>query len=356
MTTIPVLLGDRSYDVLVEEGSLARAGELLARHLAPRPARAALIADEHVLSLHGPRLLASLGGLACVTIPLPQGEAAKEISVYGRVLDELARARLDRGSIVLALGGGAASDLAGFAAATYLRGIRLVGFPTTLLAQVDASVGGKTGINLGAGKNLAGAFHQPSLVVIDPAVLATLAPRERNAGFGEVLKYGLLSPAPAILARLESQAPLEGPALVELIAECVALKADHVRRDEREESLRAHLNLGHTFAHALERAQDYRGLQHGEAVGLGLIAACHLSTLLLGCERPLADRVRRVLARFALPQRATFDPDAVLEHMGADKKRAGSELRLVLLERPGAPRVVPAPERSLLLDALAQIS
>jgi 3-dehydroquinate synthase len=356
MTTIRVPLGDRSYDVVVEDGALARAGTLLDRHLRERPARVAVIGDEHVLSLHGATLQASLEGFPSVTIALPRGETAKDLSVYGRMLDELARARLDRTSLVIALGGGAASDVAGFAAATYLRGIRWTGFPSTLLAQVDAAIGGKTGVNLSAGKNLAGAFHQPSLVAIDPGLLATLEARERDAGFGEVLKYGLLASAPAILERLESSAPLDRAALTELIGLCVAIKADVVARDERERSLRAHLNLGHTFAHALERAQDYRGLLHGEAVGLGLIAACHLSAAMLGCDATLTERVRRVLARFHLPLQASFDPESVLAHMGADKKRAGAELRLILLERPGVPRIVSAPDRALLLQALAQIS
>ncbi|MFO0982302.1 MAG: 3-dehydroquinate synthase [Planctomycetota bacterium] len=353
MIEITVPLAARSYRVLIADGTLSALGELVRAHVTPAPTALALIADRQVASLHGAAALAALASIDVprVTITTPQGEVAKQLAVYGEVLEQLAAARLDRGALIVALGGGVVGDLAGFAAATYLRGIRFVSVPTTLLAQVDAAVGGKTGINLGAGKNLAGAFHQPSLVVIDPSTLATLPRGELNAGMGEVLKYGLMA-EPAILASLEAPAPPEWP---ELIARCVRIKARVVQRDEREGGERAHLNLGHTFAHAIERAQDYGGLRHGEAVGLGLVAACHLSHRLLGCDPGLTPRMRALLERQQLPTRVAVPVERVLPHLGADKKRHGAELRLVLLERLGVPRVVRAPDAALLREALELI-
>jgi 3-dehydroquinate synthase len=268
------------------------------------------------------------------------GENAKSISTLGRVLEFLAEHRLDRGGVLFAVGGGVIGDLGGFAAASYLRGIEFYQVPTTLLAMVDSSVGGKTGINLAAGKNLAGAFHQPRGVFIATGLLRTLPSREFAAGMAEVIKYGLLGDA-ELFARLESQ-PLtvHSPELADVIRTCCAIKARIVEADERElakEGGRALLNLGHTFAHAIEQVAGYGHYLHGEAVAIGLGAAARLSAKLGSVSTAEVARIESVLQAHALPVRLK-DPlplNALLVAMARDKKVRAGLPRFVVLKKIG---------------------
>jgi 3-dehydroquinate synthase len=331
-----VALGQRSYPILIDAGLLGR-GELFREHL---PARDVLIvSNTTVAPLYLAPLAAALGGRRIVEAILPDGEAHKTLANVARVLDVLVANRFARDCAVLALGGGVVGDLAGFAAACYQRGVTFVQVPTTLLAQVDSAVGGKTGVNHPGGKNLIGAFHQPALVVSDTATLATLPERELRAGLAEVIKYGLICDA-ALFAWLEAHIgellAADAAALAHVIRRSCEIKAAVVARDEREQAERALLNLGHTFGHALESATAYREWLHGEAVGAGLAMAAAMSSecgLLAPAE---AARVRALIERAGLPTRiASVTPESALEHMRIDKKVLGGQLRLVLLRRIG---------------------
>ncbi len=346
---LPVALDGRGYDVLVGEGLLARAGALLAPVLPSR--RVAVVSDAAVAALHGPALRAGLeeaGFTVAVEATVPPGEASKDFGTLHRVLEELLAAGTDRRTTVVALGGGVVGDLAGFAAATALRGLPFVQAPTTLLAQVDSSVGGKTGVNLSAGKNLAGAFHQPRLVLADTAALRTLPPRELRAGYAEVAKHGLIA-GEAFWGWCErggGEAAVAGDpaALSHAVVESCRLKAAVVAADEREEAAdggRALLNLGHTFGHALEAECGYDGsLLHGEAVAVGLGLAAALSARLGHCAQELPGRVASHLAACGLPARIAdlprpFSTAALMARMRRDKKARDGRLRFVLLRAPG---------------------
>jgi shikimate kinase/3-dehydroquinate synthase len=298
--------------IVVAAGSVARLGALL-----PEDVRVALVADEHVDRLHGATVREALGERLVSTHPLPSGEAAKSFDCYRTLLEQL---RLERGDLIAGLGGGTTTDLAGFAAATYMRGVDWIAVPTTLVGQVDAAIGGKTAIDVEAGKNLVGAFHWPARVVIDPALLATLPPQQRREGMAEVVKTGLLA----------GEAVWERPDL-ELVRGCAAYKARVCMRDPRERGERAQLNLGHTFAHALEAAGDFGRPTHGEAVALGLLAALRLS-LARGLDPATLELVRRTLD----PQPVAVDRERAWTALQRDKKAAAGP-RLVLLERPGRP-------------------
>ncbi|HXF97537.1 MAG TPA: 3-dehydroquinate synthase family protein, partial [Gaiellaceae bacterium] len=283
-----------------------------------------LVADATVARLHGARARAALDRRLAAEHETPPGEGAKTLAEAARLWSAL---RLERTGTLVALGGGAATDLAGFVAATYLRGIDWVAVPTTLLGQVDAAIGGKTGIDLEAGKNLVGAFHWPARVVVDPDLLATLPEEELANGRAEVVKTGLLAGE-----------PLWELPLAEQVRAAAAFKAAVCLRDPRERGERAQLNLGHTFAHALEAASGY-ALPHGRAVALGLVAALRLSGL--------EEEARRV-GELLRPQPARVDPDAAWAALARDKKARGGRPRLVLLEAPGRPRIgVELPEREV---------
>jgi 3-dehydroquinate synthase len=334
--TLNVELGNRSYPILVGAGLLGRA-ELFQQHL---PARDVLIvSNTTVAPLYLPALTRSLGDRRIVEVRLPDGEAHKTLANAARVLDVLVANRFARDCAVLALGGGVIGDLAGFVAACYQRGVSFVQVPTTLLAQVDSAVGGKTAVNHPGGKNLIGTFHQPILVLIDTDTLATLPAREIRAGLAEVIKYALICDA-ALFEWLESnlEALLAGDtaALTHIIRRSCEIKAAVVGRDEREQGERALLNLGHTFGHAIESATAYREWLHGEAVGAGLAMAAAMSQQ-CGLLAPAdSERVRRLIKRAGLPTRiASVSPAAALDHMRIDKKVLGGRLRLVLLRRIG---------------------
>lgn len=358
-----VSLGERSYPIAVARGGLARLGSLSRAALGPTCTRVALVADAAVDRLYGEAAADAMAGaeFAVTRVPVPVGEPAKSIGAFAALCDQLVKSGLDRSSAVVALGGGVVGDLAGFAAATLYRGVALVQVPTTLVAMIDSAIGGKTGINLAAGKNLVGAFWQPRLVLADPDLLVSLPARERRAAFAELVKYALIDGEDlyaaaeglaAAVAEEDWSAP--PPALGPLIRRCTAIKSWIVSRDEREQSgERALLNLGHTVGHAIEAAAGYGEMLHGEAVALGLVAACRVSTALELAPPGLEERVAATLARGGLATDFVpwLRPD-VLDRIGVDKKRTGTGIRFVALAGPGQTRLVNI-ELDRLQDALA---
>jgi shikimate kinase/3-dehydroquinate synthase len=353
--TVPVALGDRSYRVILDPGGLDGLGEAVAAR------RAIVVTDSTVAPLWADAAEASLRGAGAevARIVFPAGEIHKDLATWQRVVDELLELRADRGTPVIALGGGVVGDLAGFAAATVMRGLPLVQVPTTLLAMVDSSVGGKTAVNHRRGKNLVGAFHQPSLVFAPMGTLSTLPDRERRSGLGEVVKTALLGDA-ELLDRLEADADRlrdgDPGALAPVVARCVAIKAGIVAQDERENGLRAVLNLGHTVGHGLEAALGYEGLLHGEAVALGLVAEARWAVRSGHCADPaLPDRLLRLLARLGLPSAPpAFPAGAALEAMRLDKKAAGGNLSMPVPVRAGVAAVVRV-QASALPELLAEL-
>jgi 3-dehydroquinate synthase len=342
--TIRVALGTRSYDIIIGEHLLDAAGGFIASTLPG--ARSAVVSDANVAALYLPRLKASLGGLFLGDVVVAPGEQSKSFPVLADVCERLLELGVERSDVVIALGGGVVGDLAGFAASILRRGVRLVQMPTTLLAQVDSSVGGKTGIDTSQGKNLIGSFHQPSLVLADISVLATLAPCEFRAGYAEVMKYGLLGDA-AFFTWLEQTWPQifsgEGGPRASAIATSVRAKAAIVEADEREESgTRALLNLGHTFGHALEAFAGYSDrLLHGEAIAIGMRLAFTFSAEQGLCPADDVARVERHLAEVGLPGRIADipgippAPEQLLKLMAQDKKVKGGKLALVLVRGIG---------------------
>jgi 3-dehydroquinate synthase len=342
----------------VARGALERLGPLARR--ATGAARAVVITDARVARLHGRRAFASLerAGIRPLRVIVPSGEAGKTPERLAAVWEGLVAARLGRDDAVVALGGGAVGDVAGFAAATFLRGIPWVCVPTTLLAQVDASVGGKTAVNLPAGKNLAGAFHQPALVLADPDVLATLPMRQLRAGLAEVVKMGFAIDASLfrwVEAHAEDLRRAEPRALEEAVRRAVVAKLRAVRRDpyEREGGKRTALNYGHTLGHAIEAARGFRGVLHGEAVALGMRAAAALSQELAGLAPEARARQDALLDRLGLPRRMPPTPwSRLLRAMEGDKKRAAGRVRWVLTTRMGHASV-PRPIASRLVRGIA---
>ena len=363
--TVRVDLGARGYDILVGPGLIAAAGA----HIAPRlrRPRTVIVTDSHVAALHLEPLQAALAaaGLRSDTILLPPGEATKQFDRLAGLLDRLLDLKIDRNTTLLALGGGVIGDIGGFAASIALRGIDFVQIPTTLLAQVDSSVGGKTGINTRHGKNLVGSFYQPILVLADTDALRTLPARDLLAGYAEVAKYGLIDD-PAFFAWLEANGRrlLDGDmaAMRRAVVTSCRAKAAIVAADERETGDRALLNLGHTFGHALEAEAGYGGeLLHGEAVAIGMCLAFDLSARLGLCPPEDAARVRRHLAAVglptAIPGNGPGDVEALLDRMRQDKKASDGRLTFILargIGRAFVTREVPVEAvRSLLQEAVA---
>ncbi|MDX8523150.1 3-dehydroquinate synthase [Mesorhizobium sp. MSK_1335] len=337
---VEVGLGDRAYDILIGSGLLARSGEEVARRLPDT--RAAIVTDENVAAAHLDTLQAGLekGGIQSAVITLPAGEKTKSFAHLEDVVDGVIAAKLERRDVVIALGGGVIGDLAGFASGIVRRGMNFVQIPTSLLAQVDSSVGGKTGINSARGKNLVGVFHQPRLVLADTGVLDTLPIREFRAGYAELAKYGLID-RPAFFAWLEQNwrdVFAGGPARVAAIAEACRAKADVVARDEFETGDRALLNLGHTFGHALEAATQYDGarLVHGEGVAIGMALAHRFSARLNLASPDDAERVEAHLRAVGLPWRMADipgglpDAEALLGFITQDKKVSRGALTFIL--------------------------
>jgi 3-dehydroquinate synthase len=333
---LKVELGSRSYPILIGDGLLADAN-FLRQHV---PARDVLVvSNTTVAPLYLDGLVAGLGPRRIIEVVLPDGESHKTLTNVSRILDVLVANRFGRDCTVVALGGGVVGDMAGFAAATYQRGVSFVQVPTTLLSQVDSSVGGKTGVNHPGGKNLIGAFHQPIAVLADTRTLASLPPRELRAGLAEVIKYGLICD-PAFFAWLEEHMEAllgaDPTALAHVIYRSCQIKAEIVARDEREQGDRALLNLGHTFGHAIESATGYTQWLHGEAIGAGLLMAAAMSREcgLMSAEE--VSRVERLIARTGLPTRIdAVTPHLALEHMRIDKKVQGGRIRLILLRKIG---------------------
>ncbi|HVI25932.1 MAG TPA: 3-dehydroquinate synthase [Xanthomonadaceae bacterium] len=337
--------GDAPYSVVIGPGLLddgaALAAQVRGRHVL-------LVSDDNVAPLYANRVAAALGAHAraeVVVSCIPAGEASKTLDRFGELMRGLADFGATRDGCVFALGGGVVGDLAGFAAACWMRGIDCVQLPTSLLAMVDSSVGGKTAVDLPQGKNLVGAFHPPRAVFADTTTLRTLPDRELRAGFAEVVKYGAIRDA-AFLDWLSASAAAllarDDAALAEAIATSCAHKAAIVERDPLERGERALLNFGHTFAHAIEAEQGYGGLVHGEAVAVGMVLAARLAARLELAEAAGADALSTLLARFGLPTAlpAGLDPAALLARMRLDKKASTAGLRFVLWDGPGAARVV----------------
>jgi 3-dehydroquinate synthase len=364
-STVKVSLGERSYDILIGRGLLESAG---ARISVLRPgASAAIVTDETVAALHLATLERSLASAqirseSCV---VPAGESSKKFETLERVVDAILAAKIERGDLVVALGGGVVGDLAGFAAAVARRGTDFVQIPTTLLSQVDSSVGGKTGINTRFGKNLVGAFHQPALVLADIGLLDTLPAREFRAGYAEVAKYGLINDAPFFekLEQKREELFAGGAMRAEAIAVSCRHKAEIVGRDERETGERALLNLGHTFGHALEAATGYSSrLLHGEAIAIGMVLAFRLSAKLGFCASADEQRVAAHFSAAGLPTKLADVPgglpsaDELLNLMTQDKKVRRGALTFILVRGIGKAFVQkdvdPEPVRMMLQEAL----
>ncbi len=359
---VHVPLGERAYDVVIGPGLLAQAGERI-KPLLKRP-QVAVLTDETVAEKHLEGLRAGLAaaGVEMTALALPPGEATKGWPQFTRAVEWLLEQKVERGDVVVAFGGGVIGDLAGFAAAVLRRGVRFVQIPTSLLAQVDSSVGGKTGINAPQGKNLIGAFHQPALVLADTSVLETLTPRDFLSGYGEVVKYGLLGDA-GFFAWLEEHGPAlaEGDvaARVEAVARSVQMKADIVVRDETEQGDRALLNLGHTFCHSLEAATGYSDrLLHGEGVAIGCALAFELSAKLGLCSQEDPSRVRAHLKAMGMKTDLADIPgdlpgaEVLLGLMGQDKKVVAGQLRFILARGIGDAFVTGDVPPETVLDVL----
>jgi len=368
--TVRVELAERAYDIFVGENVLATAADKIRTMTAGRKLRAAVVSDETVAKLHLPTLTGALdaAGIDHQVLIVPVGEATKSFGQFENLVDGILAARIERGDIVIALGGGVVGDLAGFAAAVVRRGIDVVQAPTTLLAQVDSSIGGKTAINSPRGKNLVGVFHQPSLVLADIGVLEPLPMRDIKAGFAEVLKYGLINDAD-FFAWLESngEALLSGDTGTrrEAVIESCRSKSRIVAADEREGGVRALLNLGHTFGHALEAEMGYGdGILHGEAVGIGMRMAFDLSARLGLCPQADADRVYACLRKFGMAatvkdipghaQSGEWQAERLLHHMRQDKKVTGGQLTFVLARGIGEAFITREVAEADLVSALKQ--
>ena len=341
MRHVKVPLKERSYSIFIGGGLLARLGAECAKLKLGQ--RCAVITDRNVGPRYARAAIASLkaAGFDPVLITVPAGETAKSLKTVQSCYDELASHRLERKSFIVALGGGVVGDLAGFVAATYLRGVPFVQVPTTLLAQVDSSVGGKVGVNLKAGKNLVGAFYQPKLVLCDLDTLRTLPKREFRAGLAEVIKYGIIYDE-ALFERLENRLAkllkLDAKLLGEVVARCCEIKAEVVGQDETETGLRAILNFGHTIGHAIENSFGYGKYLHGEAISIGQIAAAELSCEVLGLCGGCAERVRDLFKRAGLPTEirlTSAQRTKLLTAMKLDKKVSGGEIKFVLAEEIG---------------------
>jgi 3-dehydroquinate synthase len=341
MRVVKVPLGERTYSILIGRELLSRLGRECRK--LQLGARCVVISDRKVAPLYSKTVVRSLeeAAFSPALVTVPSGERAKSVPVVQACYEQLAAHRLERKSFIVALGGGVVGDVAGFVAATYLRGIPFVQIPTTLLAQVDSSVGGKTGVNLEAGKNLIGAFHQPRLVICDLKTLETLPEREYRAGLAEVIKYGIIFDA-VLFQRLQRNIPKllkrDPDFLTAVIARCCEIKAEVVGADETESGLRAILNFGHTIGHAIEATAGYGKYLHGEAISIGQVAAARLSRGVLGLRGKDVERITRLLSRAGLPTRIKLNPEQrvrLLRAMELDKKVSGGEIKFVLAEKIG---------------------
>lgn len=356
MRTLNVALGERAYPIHIGPGLLGQR-ELLLEQLGSR--QVMIVTNTTVAPLYLERVAAHLAGKEVATVVLPDGEEHKTMDSAMRVFDELLRRKFNRNAHLIALGGGVIGDLTGFAAACYQRGVPFVQIPTTLLAQVDSSVGGKTAVNHPRGKNMVGAFYQPKCVIADTSTLDTLADRELSAGLAEVIKYGLIRDEAFFLwleAHIESLVARDPESLAYAIERSCQNKAEVVAADEREASERATLNLGHTFGHAVETGLGYGKALHGEAVAIGICQAADLSRRLGWLGDHEVERIVNLLRRARLPVTppAELDVEEYLEHMAVDKKNLEGKLRLILLERIGKASLPMTVEGGLLRATLSE--
>jgi 3-dehydroquinate synthase len=358
MPIVHVDLAERSYDVRVDAGILRQSGELIAAAgLAGR--RAAVISDETVAALHGPALLGSLEseGFRPTLHTVAAGEASKSMPHAETLCREMIRTGHDRKSMVVALGGGVVGDLAGFVAAIFYRGLPFVQVPTTIVAQVDSSVGGKTGVNVAEGKNLLGAFHQPRLVIVDPETLRTLPDREFHEGFAEAIKHAAIRDA-AMLDDLAALDPGSRHVPADLIARNIAIKARVVEADEHEtHGIRALLNFGHTIGHGIEASVPYGEMLHGEAIALGMRAALHLSERHAGLSPDASARILALLEKFHLPQVLpdSISTETVMNKLATDKKFSAGAIRFVVLDAAGSARLVDTVTSGDLREAVERL-
>lgn len=358
MPTVHVDLAERSYEVIVDAGILGRAGALVAGvGLAGR--KVAVISDETVARLHGGALLASLegAGFQASLHTVPAGEASKSMGRTEELCRSMIRSGHDRKSLVVALGGGVVGDLAGFVAAIFFRGLPFVQIPTTIVAQVDSSVGGKTGVNVAEGKNLLGAFHQPRLVLVDPETLRTLPDREFHEGFAEAVKHAAIRDAP-MLDDLAALDPAGRGVPADLIARNIAIKARVVEADEHEtHGIRALLNFGHTIGHGIEAAVPYGELLHGEAIALGMRAALFLSERRADLAPEVSAKILGLLGKFRLPLvlGEHIGTDVVMDRLARDKKFAAGAIRFVVLDAAGSARVTDRVTTDDLREAIGRL-
>jgi 3-dehydroquinate synthase len=359
-TTIPVALGDRSYEIEISRGNLGQLASFIRQRRSC--SHAIIITDSHVGPLHAQPLVKSLesAGIRADLLTVPAGETSKCVAQAEQLWNELANRNTDRKTVVVAIGGGVVGDLGGFIAATYTRGLAFVQIPTTLLAQVDSSVGGKVGINLPAAKNIVGAFWQPAGVLIDLDVLKTLPEREFRSGLAEVVKYGVIMDV-EFFDYLEQYADAigrrDGDALEYIVAQSCRLKAEVVTQDEREETgRRAILNYGHTFCHAIEQVSGYGQFLHGEAVAIGMICASRLAEKLGRIDPVVTDRQKTLLKRLSLPvEIPPLEEDALLVAMQLDKKTESGQLRFVLPTRLGHVELVSGVETEVVRSVLRDL-
>ncbi len=355
MHTLTVDLAERSYPIYIDTGLLSVDG-LLEKHIQGR--QVCIVTNDTIAPLYLEVLQSHLREFSCSTVVLPDGEAHKNLDTLNNIFDELLADRHNRTTTLIALGGGVVGDMTGFAAAAYQRGVNFIQIPTTLLSQVDSSVGGKTGVNHPLGKNMIGAFHQPQCVLIDTDVINTLPEKELFAGLAEVIKYGLICDLDFFLWLEENIDDLlrkDPIALAYAIERSCADKAKVVAEDEREGGIRAILNLGHTFGHAIETEQGYGAWLHGEAVGIGMVMAAELSALQGRISLEDVARIKRLIERAHLPLVAPngMSDDKFLAHMAVDKKVLDGRLRLVLLDEIGKAVVTSEIEVSDVKKALA---
>jgi 3-dehydroquinate synthase len=354
MKTVNVELGTRSYPVLIGQDLLAR-DDVLRAHVGN--GRVLVVTNTTVAPLFLEKTLAVLPADKASSLILPDGEVHKTVATWNRIVDELVRIRATRDACIVSLGGGVIGDMAGFAAASYMRGIDFVQVPTTLLAQVDASVGGKTGVNHSEGKNLIGAFHQPRAVIVDITTMATLPDREYRAGVAEVVKYGLIRD-PVFLDWLERHIEAinqRAPEAVQTMVEVsVRNKAEVVAADEREAGSRALLNLGHSFAHAIETLTGYERFLHGEAVAIGMVIAARLSEIRGTVPEGAVTRLRTLLERLGLPVQVpgSLSSPAIFARLALDKKTLDGQLRLILLRGMGTACVDTGSSEPQILEAI----
>lgn len=343
--SINVTTPNGEYDIVIHAGVLQ---ELESFPDIIKSNRCAVISNDTVAPLHGEHLTSLLPDASLITVQ--DGEKYKTLDTVSELYTSMISAGMDRSSIVVALGGGVVGDMAGFVGATYMRGVSFVQIPTSLLAMVDSSVGGKVGVDLPQGKNLVGAFKQPEMVIIDPDVLDTLPEEELRCGMAEVVKHGLLSDQELLNPELHTKARR-----TELISRAVQVKVDVVKQDPFEHGIRAHLNLGHTFGHAIEQVTHY-AVPHGQGVALGLVAATHLSYALKLCDAELIDRVENILSTIGLPIRiGDIDPRAIYKAMSTDKKWTNGRSRFILLRGMGEPLIMEDIVQDIIIRVLTDL-